>query len=255
MCAMRTLLSATCTNSTPKGNVEKFRNAFWLRFLFLFFSFHLLHDIVFCAFFESRSSISNKWEIQQQQQHQTEKTRRETNRNEYRIVREWRRYPLLHVWVWDCCCCCVKAKRFVMELLYFVGKIHILAFFTMIMAPSRMHTLFHHFQMDFMRLPLPLLFVTLFCVHFRCKRTCLHCSITASEWASKSERERDSFLRTHALWMMMMLPPTLLLLLLLLAFRPHLIINALEETSNRPGKFLIATSDYCCCCCWRWHWH
>lgn len=39
VCAMGTLLSATCTNGTPKGNVEKFRNAFRLRFLFLLFSF------------------------------------------------------------------------------------------------------------------------------------------------------------------------------------------------------------------------
>lgn len=86
-----------------KIKCENISECLCIRLRFVFFLFHRHQRIVFCIWCilwkpilnpetnETYSTIHVRKDI--------ERKIEEKNLNEYRIVREWRRYPLLHVWV------------------------------------------------------------------------------------------------------------------------------------------------------------
>lgn len=134
-----------------------------------------------------------------------------------------------------------------MELLYFVGKIHILTFLLWLcsfLVCTRYSPFFRWILCYVCRCWCCCCCCLWLCVCiFRCKRTCLHCTITANE------QEKESHFcgcMLYGWWWWWYCSVAADADAAVLAFRPHLIINASKETSNRPGKFLIAV--YC-------HWH
>lgn len=107
----RTLLLTTCTRTAHWNEMWKYFGMFMHSAKIFFSSFSSSSStsyFVFGAFFKNRSSIPKQMRHIQQYTYwkRDREKNEETNLNEYRIVREWWSYPLLHVWVrereWFC---------------------------------------------------------------------------------------------------------------------------------------------------------
>lgn len=175
-----------------------------------------------------------------------------TKVNVLRIVFEWRLndafvffrvYPLVRAWASESVVNSFgHKKRFVWKLLYLVGKIHsqfyydyapscvphvsILAFTLYRFALSHSFYTRHSSLTHSASLSVSLWFWLCHAI-FRCKRSCLHCTITNTVFAPKIHCHMS------LVCSQLLLLPSLPSSSSSLAFRPYLIINASEKRSNR----------------------